>query len=358
MAKRLQSLDLQTIAIRHQVALERYKNGVIKGLAPEISKIDDEIVKVLGQVDFTDISGKTELQRIIRDLRDAQKAVYDGVIEKVESGFADLAEYESIFEIKSIIEATKSVADINVDAPTAKKIMNAVYNRPLPSSGEYLADFWKNWKSKEIRTVENAVVQGYANGRTTDEIVRSLIGTKKAKYKDCILARVRREAETAVRTSVQHVATQARMATFEANKDLITGYKLVATLDSRTSAICRSLDQTTYELGEGPTPPLHANCRTAMVAELHSDFDFLKEGATRSSLDGQIDASQTYYGWLKEQPDDFQDDVIGPVRGKLLRDGGLTADEFARLNLGRDFRPLTLEQMRQREPLAFERAGI
>jgi len=94
------------------------------------------------------------------------------------------------------------------------------------------------------------------------------------------------------------------------------------------------------------------------VAEVDPKYDFLDEGATRSSASGYVDGDLTYYEWLKTQPEAFQDSAIGPTRGKLLRDGGLTAEEFARLNLGRNFEPLTLEEMRKLEPTAFQRAGI
>ena len=46
------------------------------------------------------------------------------------------------------------------------------------------------------------------------------------------------------------------------------------------------------------------------------------------------------------------------TRGKLLRNGGLTADEFANLSVDQKFRPLTLDEMRKRNPLAFEKANL
>jgi hypothetical protein len=50
--------------------------------------------------------------------------------------------------------------------------------------------------------------------------------------------------------------------------------------------------------------------------------------------------------------------VIGPTRGKLLRDGGLSARRFAELQLGKTFEPLNLKEMRKLDPLAFRRAGL
>jgi hypothetical protein len=71
-----------------------------------------------------------------------------------------------------------------------------------------------------------------------------------------------------------------------------------------------------------------------------------------------VSANETYYSWLKKQPVEFQREAIGPKRAKLLRSGGLSAQRFAELNMGRKFQPLTLEEMRSLEPLAFERAKL
>lgn len=100
------------------------------------------------------------------------------------------------------------------------------------------------------------------------------------------------------------------------------------------------------------------NCRSATTPVIDSRFDFLSNNAKQSSVSGLVDADLTYYEWLKQQDAGFQDSAIGPVRGKLLREGGLSAERFAELNIGKNYTPLTLEQMREIEPLAFERAGL
>ncbi|RYE69683.1 MAG: phage head morphogenesis protein, partial [Oxalobacteraceae bacterium] len=88
----------------------------------------------------------------------------------------------------------------------------------------------------------------------------------------------------------------------------------------------------------------------------------LSKGGTRASVgDGgaqQVRADLSYYEWLVLQPAAFQDKAIGPVRAKLLRDGGLSVQRFSDLQLGRNFAPLTLQQMKALEPIAFERANI
>lgn len=106
------------------------------------------------------------------------------------------------------------------------------------------------------------------------------------------------------------------------------------------------------------------NCRSSTVAVLDDRFSFLEEGGTQRARDLEtgkvysVPANQTYYSWLKTQPAEFQDNVIGPTRGKLLRNGGLTAQRFQELQLGRNFKPLTIEEMKKLEPLAFQKANI
>ncbi len=86
------------------------------------------------------------------------------------------------------------------------------------------------------------------------------------------------------------------------------------------------------------------------------------KGATRASVGangpGQVSASLDYYHWLQQQPASFQDAAIGPKRAKLFREGGLSVQRFAELQLDRNFASLNLAQMKTLEPLVFERAGM
>jgi hypothetical protein len=88
----------------------------------------------------------------------------------------------------------------------------------------------------------------------------------------------------------------------------------------------------------------------------------LSKDGTRASVGDsgpqQVRADLSYYDWLTQQPAAFQDKAIGPVRAKLLRDGGLSVERFSELQLDRNFAPLTLDQMKALEPLAFDRADL
>lgn len=69
---------------------------------------------------------------------------------------------------------------------------------------------------------------------------------------------------------------------------------------------------------------------------------------------GQVPSETTYNQWLKRQKATFQDEVLGRTRGRLFRKGDLDVQQF----VDRFGNELTLEQLRQTLPQAFELAGV
>jgi hypothetical protein len=149
---------------------------------------------------------------------------------------------------------------------------------------------------------------------------------------------------------------------YKANEDIIKATQWLATLDKRTCLSCASLDGKQFPPGSAPRPPLHIGCRCVLIPVLLDEYAYLDAGSTRASKGAeggqQVAGDLSYYEWLKQQPADFQDEAIGPVRGKLLRDGGLPAEKFASLNVDKNYAPLTLESMKEIDPIAFKKAGI
>lgn len=261
-----------------------------------------------------------------------------------------------------------SLSDFIVDsglkfnAPTAAIAYEYAREYPVQATGQFLDSFIESWPEVDTKRIQGIVANGWAQNKPLMQMVRETVGTRKNGYADGALAVSERNAGAIIHTATQHTANAARMKVFESNNDIVGEYTFVATLDRKTTAQCRSLDGLSFKAGTGPgLSTLHIRCRSTTVAKLDKRFDFLDEGATRASAGpkaGQVDADLTYYAWLQKQPARFQDIAIGPVRGNLLRNGGLTSERFAALNLGRDFQPLTLKEMQVLEPAAFKRAGI
>lgn len=342
--------------VRHQVYLERTATGLadqVKEALPEFQRL---AIEWLGrQVELTSIS-HDEVLKLLESLREDQTQVLFDVLGTLSDQLAELSDYEAEFQAKFLDSMT--VKDYEAQALEAGQAYEEALANPIAATGERLDGFCSGWAEDEAQMVGDLISKGYTQGWTNQDMVQAIRGTKAANYEDGLMPGLERDADVVVRTAVQHVANTARNATWVQNADVIQWVRVVATLDAHTTQQCRSLDGQRFRLGEQPQFPIHYGCRTTTVVEVAEEFAWMDEGATRASMDGPVKANQTYYEWLGGQPASFQDDALGQQRAQLFRDGGLSASEFARLNLGRNFQPLTLDEMRQKEPRAFERAGL
>ena len=210
----------------------------------------------------------------------------------------------------------------------------------------------------------NQVIRaGLLSGETTPQIAKRLIGNlefgETARTIPQLVAAGGQATAVAdnqivalVRTSINQVANAASQQVYEANQDVTQKYRYVATLDSRTSAICRALDGREFEYGKGPMPPQHFNCRSTTVPVIDYKalgFDPPPPGK-RASMDGPVPADTTYGEWLAKQPKAVQTEVLGPARvgyfSKLSEKYG-PKNAIAKL-VRDDGSELTLEQLRAR----------
>lgn len=346
------------IATKRQVILERLKSGEVADFTKEIKKIERLIRKSLLDLD-EDLSelSRVQLNNLLALLQRDQGAIFATAIKKFLERTAEIAAvymHQELLDLKRTVD----VRGTRLNAFTNKGIFRKVIQRPLQTDGDLLKSWLKKFTDKEVQRTTNVVRRGHSTGKTNQEVVRELIGTKARNYKDGVLTTSRRNASTVVRTSVQHVASSARQEVWEANQDVVARYEFVATLDRVTSSICRSLDGQEFDFGKGPIPPLHPNCRSTTIPILNDKFSFLSKGRTRSSENGPVSANSEYYDWLKRQSKEDQDQVLGKKRAKLFRDGGLTIEKFRALQFDKNFAPLTLKEMKALEPEAFLKAGL
>jgi SPP1 gp7 family putative phage head morphogenesis protein len=207
------------------------------------------------------------------------------------------------------------------------------------------------------------VRQGLLTGEPTQDIAKRLVGNlqfgERARTVGQLVAAggqatavADNQIVTLVRTSVNQVANAASQQVYEANQDITKKYRYVATLDTRTSSICRALDGKEFEYGKGPTPPQHFNCRSTTVPVI--DYDELgftpPPPAKRASAGGQVPADQTYGQWLAKQDLETKAKALGaskvPYFNRLVEKHGPT-DAIAKL-VRDDGSELTLEQLRAR----------
>lgn len=327
-------------------------------MVADVVKMVGKSAAMLRQLDVEKIGEvpMKEFKAQLAQLRKAQtELMFEGVARQIED-WQLLTEQQVTAEQEVLQNLLTGGGKI---APVSEVVaFKAVLNTPLGVNGQMLEPFVRTWSEGAILKTNNLLMKGWQEGRTVQQMVWQLMGTRARQYKDGVVAIESRHAKTVVRTATQHVATAARMELYKANPELVKQYQFVATLDNRTSAVCRELDKEVFKVGEGPLPPQHPGCRSTTIPKLGSAFDIFDEGATRSSIDGYVDADLSYYEWLKKQDADFQDTALGKTRGKLFREGGLSETRFRALQLNANFEPMTIAEMKKAAPEAFKKAGL
>ena len=239
----------------------------------------------------------------------------------------------------------------------------------LPN-GEVVSKAFRGIAVDQAERFSQVVRQGLLTGEPTPAIAKRLIGSlqfgERAKTVREIAAAGGQATAIAdnqivalVRTSINQVANTASQQVYEANQDITKKYRYVATLDTRTSAICRALDGKVFEYGKGPTPPQHFNCRSTTVPVIdykELGFDPPPPGR-RAAQGGQVPANTSYGKWLYDKmPGESKADVLARQQQAL----GSKAPYFRRLAdkygadaaiaklVSKDGTELTLDQLRAR----------
>lgn len=381
--------------LRHQIYLLRYSkfvsgrvNTILKSSEQELSaRIQQGLGKGSSLNNLQDWKRLQALQKALASLREKS---WQESINFLEKEMADLA-FEEPVQFSGIVSNSATVV-ITTVMPDTRLLKSIATSRPF--QGRLLKEWASAMQADDIRRIHASIQNGMISGEGISGISKRVFGTLSANGTDGILEISRRQVTAITRTAVQHISNESRREWLSANKDLFDKELYVATLDSRTTPICRSLDGKEFEVGKGQYPPLHIACRSLRVASLsgeaigerpakpftekmilreYSEKESLKNIKNRDSLPrgkkgsydafkrqrikeltGQVPSKTTYEQFIKRQSNEFQDDVLGTTKAKLFRNGGLTLDKF----VNRVGDELTLNELVKRHAEAFRKAGL
>jgi SPP1 gp7 family putative phage head morphogenesis protein len=374
-------------AIRHQIGLRRFSTTEIKRMLTLLQRADADLTEKLrarlGRVSEASRSDFTSdrLKALLADVKVARVEALRELKTQTKGTMYSLGKNEVVFEQKMIQSSVP--VELSFATVSTATIKAALFSQPF--QGKMVTDWFTDLTKSDIRRLTQTIQLGVVEGQTTDDIVRSVIGTRANGYTDGILSTTRREAEAVVRTALNHTSNAARETVWDNNADIIQNLRWTSTLDGRTSAVCRARDGEVYPIDSGPRPPAHPNCRSIMVAvldgvgivgkrpfvadirtpdERETDFRALAKeqgvsiGDVRSAwadkVIGRVPSETTYQQWLTRQSAAFQDEVLGKTKGALFRRGGLQLDQF----IDRAGNELSLEQLKATTPWAFDAANI
>ena len=344
--------EIRDRAIAHQIYLMRYESGVVRKIIQLLSQSDKDIVDRLVGIESS--TNTQEIDARLQGIRNIIRASWDEAGRDLNAELSNLAEYEANHQEQVIKQSTP--VELNMISPSAATLVAAIESKPF--EGKILKEWIDKLSEDSYIRIRDAVRMGVVEGESYSQITKRITGTKALNYADGVAYLNYRQTQALVSTAVSHTTNEARQTFYGENDDIIKGVQWVSTLDSRTTPICQSRDGKVYPLDSGPRPPAHFRCRSATTPilkswkELGIDMEEAPAG-TRASMDGQVAEAETYQTWLKKKPAAFQDEVLGPNRAKLFRDG-MPLDRFVDQS-GHEY---TLKQLKTKDAAAFKKAGV
>jgi len=350
-------------SINHAVEMQGYSNSVVKKMLSILNRADADLFQKITLAIENLPRSQVNIDRLnslLKSVRELNNQTYVEIKTELNAELKEMVAYEVQYQQASIKLLIPEQAAFTTVSPV--QVYAAAIARPFQISkggavplNEYLSGL------SEVRAaaIRDAVRLGFIEGETIQQTVKRIKGTKALSYTDGLMEASRRHIEGMVRTAINHTSTFARNSIFEANEDIVKGWKFLSVLDNRTSITCASLSGRIYPVGNGPMPPRHINCRSTMVPVLKSwrelgiDIDEISP-STRSSLDGQIPEDITFSDWLKKKNSKFQDEILGATRGKLFRENKADVTVFTN-NKGVVY---SIEELKKRNSELFVKAGL
>ena len=223
--------------------------------------------------------------------------------------------------------------------------------------GAALLTWWRRQASQLQNQFMDQIRMSLEAGESVQQATTRIVGGTIAGTRvEGVMKTARRKAETLVRTAINEIVTQTRLNTLQDMDDVVKAIQQVSTLDNRTSDICIAYSGLVWDivnllpighdLPYNGGPPRHFNCRSTIVPVLKSFEEMGIDAtevplATRASMDGEVPGDITFDQWLRNKPKSFQDDLLGPARAKLWRDGDITLTQLVDMRGN----PLTLDQL-------------
>lgn len=390
--------ELFDITLRHGIGVRRLAGAevtrVLKLLGQSDAELEEKLRKRLGNVTF----GTKRFKVLMADI----KKLRTGILNEIQATSRDeliaLAKAEQEFSKKIVQQALP--VELEFAAAKPELLRALVVAQPFAggtNAARTLDQWFKSLAAVDQQRITEAIQLGMVQGEAVNQIVGRVRNVAELS---------RTNAEAVVRTAVNHVSNASREAFFNANKEVVAALRWTATLDGRTSAICRARDghHAPIDNGEGnvvpdpklvpPTarPPAHPNCRSLMIAVLDQDGiaaaipdrPFVRDARTRRMREmdfranareavgnrwrgmsakqrnssirrikqewareniGTITGDITYDEWLRKQPTSFQNEVLGVRKAQAFRKG-LRLDKF----IDRAGNELTLDELNSRFP--------
>lgn len=247
-----------------------------------------------GTLSYSDAAKFNRLNTLMKNIKDIIFKMVGEEQLSIEDLLHNICEgnyYETIFDVQTGLNLGFNFAKI--DEKTVKNIIT------YPWSGEtYSKRIWDN-RNKLVKSIKETLTDGFIRGESNQKMASNLNKTMQVGYSNAIRL---------IRTESTYVANKG---TTEGYKECdVEQYKYLATLDLRTSSICRSLDGKIFDTADAQAgknlPSMHPNCRSTTTPYFGNDYvkriARAKNGKTYY-VDGKMTYNEWYNKYVKNNPE-------------------------------------------------------
>ena len=381
------SEQLQDIYLARAFDLEKVKNQSAKDISKILESLIAEIVRELESVDPTGVQRSAYQQERLNKLFNMAdktiKSQYKLIAGNMTTELMTLAEIESMFAAKAINSVLKvDLVDYALSREVLEELAKDTLIQGAPSStwwskqASSLQDEFKRVmrvsvargetlgqmtaRIKGTQDVTKLGVRGKVPG-VTDEMLRAALG------EPGMIKKANRNAKALVKTSYQAVMGSARMEVYKQNSDVIKGVEYMATLDNRTTLLCRAYDGSQWSSDGQPIgktklpfkqPPTdtHWGCRSILLPIMRSLSEILNipgipeiPKSTRSAFSetgmrGQVSGDINFDTFMRSMAPEEGMKIIGKKRYELWSSGKITLQDM----LNSEGNVMTLKQLKDK----------
>lgn len=344
--------------IGHDIDLSRLSNGQVLEIVKILNSGDAKVRQ--GLIDALEALGDNYSQSAVDKALAGVYAENDSVFEKIRDALALLilgvVGYEIAYQRKLLISLIpESVQEkYKIAGASEENVAKKVADEPF--QGRQIDQWVDGLKESRKSGISAAIRNGILSGLSAAAIVTAIMGTRVEKYANGDLNKYRNQLEAIVVSAVALAALTAKETVTEANSELIRHLEWVSVLDGRTTTTCIIRSGKPYTIGTfkpighkvpwlaGPGK-IHFRCRSSYVIVFKSAKELgIDDENVRAIMDGKAPEHVNYAQWLDRQSAERQDEILGPTRGKMLREGKIKVSGF--FNDRGKF--LTLEELRAR----------
>ena len=347
---------------RHDVEIIRYEAGLVKDAVGDLSMLQAEIVR---ELKGAEPKTRRQLDNLLSRLNVAIDTTYAAFAASHVKALTSFAMVEQN-AVAGIVSKTTRVPLLpkKFGQGLALEIVETSRS-PNTSQGATVAERWARQGQGLKTNISDGLGYAVDNDKTLDDMLRIVRGNRALQFRDGVVFKSKKGAETVIRTAQATTTNATRQALYERNSDTVAGQQAVAVLDNRTTILCRSRNGYAWRMNGRPfrgtpmsfpgSPPWHWNCRTSLMPIFNSLEDLqsvvdpqlnaeLEAFGDRFPIDGKPAPTPSFAKTFNTLSEKEQRQILGRGRLELYQDKKITLNDL----LNQQGRELTLTELKNK----------